>query len=102
MVNPVRIAVTTDNIVVVSQVSTAPLDIFPAVHNEGIVGMSVGVGVGAFLATQGINYLIDKLKKSLDVKGLPNEIKDVEVKQEISDGETDNVKGKLIKERETS
>lgn len=64
--------------------------------------LSLGIGASSFLATQGVNYLINKLKKSLNVKGLPNEIKDVDIRQDISDGETDNVKGKLIKERETS
>lgn len=73
---------------------------------ENITGnlMSVGLGMGAILAKQGVNWLIDKLKKLLNIKGIGDDLMSVASinAYDIVDGETnkDNLsKTSLIKEQ---
>jgi hypothetical protein len=64
--------------------------------------LSLGVGMGALLAKQGVVWLVDKLKKSLNLKDFGKDLdKPIEMKPfDIVDGETDNLdKSKLIKEQ---
>jgi len=63
--------------------------------------LSVGVGVGSLVAKQGINWLVDKLKKSLHIKDMgvslttPTAVR----AYNIIDSETDLDNTKLIKEQ---
>ena len=64
--------------------------------------LSVGVGVGSLLAKQGVNWLVNKLKKSLHIKGMnadmttPTAVRSYD----IIDNETNNLdSAKLIKEQ---
>jgi hypothetical protein len=63
--------------------------------------LSVGVGVGALMAKQGVSWLVNKLKKSLNIKGdttnldIPIEIRPYDIID--SDAEIGN--SKLIKEQ---
>lgn len=63
--------------------------------------LSLGVGVGALLAKQGVTWLVDKINKSLNLKIDKDLEKPVEMRPfDIIDGETDNLdKSKLIKEQ---
>jgi len=63
---------------------------------------SLGIGVSAILAKQGVTWLVNKISKSLGIKSLSKDLeKPVEMRPfDIIDGETDNLdKSKLIKEQ---
>ena len=64
--------------------------------------LSLGVGVGALLAKQGVAWLVNRLNNTLGVKDLGKDLTTpVEMRPfDIIDGETDNLdKSKLIKEQ---
>jgi len=72
------------------------------IENIGANLLSLGVGVGALLAKQGVSWLVNKLKQSLNIKGLGKDLeKSIGTKPyAIVDIETDNLdKSKLIKEQ---
>jgi hypothetical protein len=62
---------------------------------------SMGVGVGTFLAKNGFNYLVNKLKDKLNIKINPDLQKPTFARSyDIKDGESDDMgKNKLIKEQ---
>ena len=71
---------------------------------ETITGnlLSLSIGVGAIISKRGVSWLVDKLKKSLNLKGFAKDLDiPVEVRPyDIIDNETDNLdKSKLIKEQ---
>lgn len=64
--------------------------------------LSLGVGVGALLAKQGVSWLVKNISRGLGIKNLGKDLeKPVEMRPfDIVDGETDNLeKSKLIKEQ---
>ncbi len=65
--------------------------------------LSVGVGLTAIVAKQGVSWLVGKIKKSLNIKNLGDGLdKPISVMPyEIIDGETENIdkRSKLIKEQ---
>lgn len=71
---------------------------------DTIIGnlLSLSIGVGSIVAKQGVVWLVDKLKKSLNIKGFAKDL-DIPVgvrPYDIIDNESDNLdKSKLIKEQ---
>lgn len=66
--------------------------------------LSLGVGVGTILAKQGVTWLVDKIKNSLNLNKVNPELENPNGRQltiyDIIDTETDNVdRNKLIKEQ---
>jgi hypothetical protein len=64
--------------------------------------LSIGVGLGTIVAKQGVTWLINKLRKSLHLKGIgkdidvPTAVRPYDI---IDDGENDLDQSKLIKEQ---
>lgn len=62
--------------------------------------MSVGVGVGSFLAKSGFDYVVNKLRNKFKLKINPDiEVPTVVRHYDIKDGESDMGRSKLIKEQ---
>ena len=72
------------------------------IENIGTNLLSLGIGVGALLAKQGVSWLVKKLNQSLNIKDLGKDLeRPIGTRPyDIVDGETDNLdKLKLIKEQ---